>query len=117
MKLLKWLSFLFRRNVKVKSVRHYLRKSTPYFYSESIDCLESLLSDNCCEWGCGANYYRVYKSGIDKLKEEPDEVFHDTYVYKGRNRQEALLKAIKALQTKNDFKNKKKLRIPKAFYV
>lgn len=114
--LLKWFSSLFLRLVEVKSFGPYIWKGTPYFYSESIDCLESLLSDNCCEWHSGPNHYRVFKEGIDKLKAKPDDIFDNTYVYKATTRKKALLKAINALSTKENFKNKKKLKIPEDCY-
>jgi hypothetical protein len=84
------------------------KNSVPFFYSEgSLNCIEALLSQNCSEWHAGTkkgyHYYRVFSKGISKLRAVPDEIFHDTYVYRGYTQREALLKALAALSTKQDF--------------
>lgn len=125
MRILEFLTFSIRWIFNRKRTDFYVWEETPFFYQDgSEDCLESLLSDNCSEWASGLkrsgelkgyHYYRVDKTGIDKIKTETDDIAGDTYVYAGNSKAEALLKAIKALLTKSDFKNKRNLKIPE-FY-
>ncbi len=87
---------------------HPAKKVTcPFFYNESMKCIESLLSNNCREWHAGMrdghHYYRVFKKGINKLRAAPDDIFNGTFVYIGHTKKEALLKAVYALSTKLDF--------------